>query len=132
MKAAVINYYGSTDALEIAEVQTPQVDPNQVLVKVRAAAVNPKDTFIRKGRFKRLSGNQFPQFTGFDFAGEVADVGTNVKEIELGQSVFGLLDGFKGGACAEYVVADRSQVGRLPELASFEEAASLPLVSLTA
>ncbi len=73
MKAAILTSYGTAEVLEISDVPKPQMQADEVLVQVHAAAVNPKDTFIRKGRFRRFSGNRFPMLAGFDFAGEVSE-----------------------------------------------------------
>ncbi|MEO0595032.1 MAG: alcohol dehydrogenase catalytic domain-containing protein, partial [Chloroflexota bacterium] len=85
----------------------------QILVKVHAAAINPKDTFIRKGRFKRFTGNDFPKTTGFDFSGVVAE--SQVADLSVGTPVFGMLDGWHGATCAEYVVAIGEQVAIKPD-----------------
>ncbi len=74
MRAAIYNKFGGTDVLEISDIPKPQVKANEVLVRVRAAAVNPKDTFVRKGRFRLFTGKRFPMQTGYDFAGEIAAV----------------------------------------------------------
>lgn len=132
MKAAIFNRYGKVDVLEIQDVPQPHPDAGEILVRVHAATVNPKDTFIRKGRFRRFTGKTFPQGTGFDFAGEIAELGANVNGFSVGDAVFGMLEGWHGGTCAEYVVAKPSQMGIKATTASFEESASMPLVTLTA
>ena len=132
MKVAVITRYGPPDVLSIHDMPTPRPRSDEVLVRVRAAAINPKDTFIRKGRFKRLTGRHFPLLTGFDFAGEVAAVGAAVADTTVGEKVYGMLDGWQGGACAEYVAVKTGRFCKKPEGVSFDEAAALPLVSLTA
>ena len=132
MKAAVFNRYGPTDVLEIIDIEKPKPKADETLVQVHGASINPKDTFIRKGRFKRFTGSQFPMQMGLDFAGEVVDVGQEVNTVKKGEHVFGMLDGWQGRACAEYVLAKPSQLARKPEGLSFEEASALPLVSLTA
>ncbi len=108
---------------------TPKDD--EMLVRIRAAAVNPKDTFIRKGRFAALTGSQFPMQSGFDFSGEVAAEG-EASGFEKGDPVFGMLDGWNGGTCAQYITVKPNQLSRKPANLSFEGAAALPLVSLTA
>ncbi|MCB2147566.1 MAG: NAD(P)-dependent alcohol dehydrogenase [Deltaproteobacteria bacterium] len=132
MKAATITSYGPPDVLSIHDMPTPRPRSDEVLVRVRAAAINPKDTFIRKGRFKRFTGRHFPLLTGFDFAGEVAAVGAAVTDTTVGEAVYGMLDGWQGGACAEYVAVKAGRFCKKPEGVSFDEAAALPLVSLTA
>jgi NADPH:quinone reductase-like Zn-dependent oxidoreductase len=132
MKTAMITGYGPPDVLAVRDVPVPRPRADEVLVHVRAAAINPKDTFIRKGRFKRFTGSVFPIPTGFDFAGEVAQVGTGVTDTPVGEAVYGMLDGWQGGACAEYVAVKAGRFCKKPAGVSFDEAAALPLVSLTA
>ena len=132
MKAACISTYGTTDVIDIIDLPIPKIKPDEILVRVRAAAINPKDTFIRKGRFKRFTGDQFPIQMGFDYAGEVAGLGSKVETVQEGEHVFGMLDGWGGGTCAEYVAVKTSQLARKPESSSFEEAAALPMATLTA
>jgi NADPH:quinone reductase-like Zn-dependent oxidoreductase len=132
MKVAMITGYGPPDVLAIRNVPVPRPQADEVLVHVHAAAINPKDTFIRKGRFKRLSGSVFPILTGFDFAGEVAEAGAAVTDTPVGEAVYGMLDGWKGGACAEYVVVKTGRFCKKPTGLPFDAAAALPLVALTA
>ncbi|MGD9091598.1 MAG: NAD(P)-dependent alcohol dehydrogenase [Anaerolineales bacterium] len=132
MKAAVINCFGSTSVIEIVDMPVPHLRSDEVLVRVRAAAINPKDTFIRKGRLERFTGNRFPMQMGFDFAGEVVKAGDQVIGIQKSESVYGMLDGWGGGTCAEYVAVKTSQLARKPESSSFKEAAALPMATLTA
>ncbi len=118
--------------MTVHNLPVPRPQADEVLVHVRAAAINPKDTFIRKGRFKRFTGSVFPILTGFDFAGEVAEVGAAVTDTPVGEAVYGMLDGWQGGACAEYLAVRTGRFCKKPERVSFDEAAALPLVSLTA
>ena len=74
MKAVVIHKYGSADVLQYEEVEVPKIKPNELLVKVYAAGVNPVDWKIRKGMLKIITGNKFPMILGFDLAGEVIKV----------------------------------------------------------
>ena len=132
MKAATIVAFGTADRIEIADIDPPQTQPEEVLVRVRAAAVNPKDTFIRKGRFKAFTGEDFPMLTGFDFAGEIVEAGARARAPGIGTAVYGMLDGWEGKTCAEYMAVNPQQIDRKPESLSFEEAAALPLVASTA
>ncbi|KJS31160.1 MAG: hypothetical protein VR64_12595 [Desulfatitalea sp. BRH_c12] len=131
MKAVVFEAYGPADVLRIDDLQDPAPGPEDIVVRVRAAAVNPKDTFIRKGRFKDFTGDSFPQQTGFDFAGEVAAVNDR-GTFQVGEPVIGMLDGWKGKTCAQFVAVKRHQLAAKPATLSWEQAAALPLVSLTA
>ncbi len=132
MRAAIFNKYGGTEVLEVAEVEKPRAKADEVLVRVRAAAVNPKDTFVRKGRFRLFTGRRFPMLSGYDFAGEVAAVGKRVAAIEKGEPVFGMLDCWRGRTCAEFVAVKPSMLATKPKSLSFEEAAALPLAASTA
>lgn len=132
MKVAYFQQFGKVDVLEVGDLPTPTYDANQLLIRVHASAINPKDTFIRKGRFQRLTGKRFPMFTGFDLAGEIASLGANVQGWQIGQAVYGMLDGWYGGTCAEYVVVSPQQIGIKPHNLSFAEASAVPLVALTA
>lgn len=132
MRAAIFNEFGGTEVLDVAEVEKPHVKADEVLVRVRAAAVNPKDTFVRKGRFRLFTGRRFPMLTGYDFAGEVAAAGKRVTTLEKGQPVFGMLDCWRGRTCAQFVAARPDMLVTMPASLSFEEAAALPLAASTA
>jgi NADPH:quinone reductase-like Zn-dependent oxidoreductase len=131
MKAVLFDEYGTPDTLYIGDIDKPTIGADEVLVKVKACAVNPKDVFIRRGRF-RLFNPGFPKQTGFDFAGTVAERGVNVHHVQVGDAVFGHLDGFRGGTAAEYVKVNRTKVAHKPESLSIKEAAAVSLVSQTA
>jgi NADPH:quinone reductase-like Zn-dependent oxidoreductase len=132
MKAAVINQYGQVgDVVTVTEVPTPAVGPRDVLIEARAAGVNPVDHLIVKGF---MSGGPLdrPLVIGSEVAGVVAAIGAEVTDLEVGDEVFARVDPRVGGAFAEYVAVDRSLVADKPRTLTFEEAASLPLVGLTA
>ena len=131
MRAVIFNKFGDTDVLEIGDIPKPTVKANEVLVRVRAAAVNPKDTFVRKGRFQIFTGKQFPMQLGYDFAGEVSTTGDKVTGYEQGQAVFGMLDCWQGRTCAEYLAIDSANLADMPDALTFEEAASIPLAAST-
>lgn len=97
-----------------------------------ASGLNPKDAIIRSGQLKQFTGRAFPKETGFDFAGEISKLGTGVQGLRPGQRVWGFLDGFNGGAAAEYVAVPQDWLAPMPERLSYTEAAALPLVGLTA
>jgi len=132
MKAIVHCEYGGPEVLTLADVEKPTPVDNQVLVKVRAASVNPLDLTIRGLWLLRpLSGLRKPKDTrvGVDYAGTVEAVGKNVTQFKPGDEVFG----GKNGAIAEYVcvLADRSVVLK-PANMTFEQAASVPVAAITA
>lgn len=132
MRSVIFNAYGSVDVLDVVERPLPSVGPDDVLVRVRAAAANPKDTFIRKGRFKRLTGNTFPQTLGSDYAGDVLEVGANVAHVQPGDAVWGAINGWKGGAHATHVLVKGAQLAHKPESLSYGEATAIPLAAQTA
>ena len=132
MKAIVHCEYGGPEVLTLADVEKPTPADNQVLVKVRAASVNPLDLTIRGLWLLRpLSGLRKPKDTrvGVDYAGTVEAVGKNVTQFKPGDEVFG----GKNGAIAEYVcvLADRSVVLK-PANMTFEQAAAVPVAAITA
>ncbi|WP_338673558.1 NADP-dependent oxidoreductase [Streptomyces sp. SCSIO 30461] len=132
MKAAVINQYGPIDdVVTVTEVPTPSVGPRDVLIKARAAGVNPVDHLIIKG-FMRAGDLTQPLVIGNELAGMVAETGAEVTGFAVGDEVFARVDPRIGGAFAEYVAVDQSLVAAKPQALSFEEAASLPLAGLTA
>ena len=130
MKIAINEQFGEVDKIKIIETDLPKLLADEVLVKVQSAGLNPKDILIRKGKFKRLTGNKFPQAIGFDFAGTIENA--NSSKYSKGDKVFGMLNGWKGRSCAEYVNIKEHELYKMPENVSFEEASGIPLVSQTA
>ena len=124
--------YGGPEELRLGEVATPVPGQGQIRAQVRAAAANPMDWKIRRGEMKALSGLRFPRGLGHDFAGVVETVGPGVKRLKTGDEVFGVTSIPQAGAFAEYVVADEKNVELKPPSVSFEQAAALTIVSLTA
>jgi NADPH:quinone reductase-like Zn-dependent oxidoreductase len=132
MKRVQYFQYGAPQELRLDEAPTPDVGRGQIRVQVRAASANPMDWKIRRGEMKALSGFRFPRGLGHDFAGVVEDVGPGVERLKVGDEVFGVTSIRQAGAFAEYVVADEKNVGLKPPSISFEQAADLTIVSLTA
>ena len=134
MKAAVYTRYGPPDVVvQIADVERPVPKDNEVLIKVRAASVNPLDAGLMKGKphcFRILFGLRKPRLTrpGVDVAGQVEAVGKSVMQFKPGDEVFGICK----GAFAEYVCAPESGLAIKPESLTFEQAASVPVAALTA
>ena len=137
MKAIMYTHYGSPDVLQSKEVPTPIPQENEVLIKVRAASVNPADWhLLRADPFpaRLYAGLLKPKHTilGADVAGVVETVGANVKQFKPGDEVFGDLFACGGGAFAEYACAQENAVALKPAALSFEEAAAVPLAAITA
>lgn len=131
MQAITYDRFGSPETLRVSDLPDPVVGVGQALIQVRAAALNPKDSMVRKGRFALLSGRRFPKLLGYDFAGVVQHL-SDSGEFEIGQSVFGMKNGFAGSTVAELVVVSTREMVPIPDGLSFEQAAALPLVSMTA
>jgi NADPH:quinone reductase len=128
MQAVWISSFGGPEVLEIREVGKPIINDEQVLVRVRASSLNRADLLQRQGKYPAPPG--FPaEIPGMEFAGEVAEVGTSVRQWKPGQRVFGLIG---GGAQAEYVVTYERLLSEIPPNLSFEQAAAVPEVFITA
>lgn len=134
MKAISYARYGGPEVLELGEVDDPKVGPDSVLVKVRAAGVNPVDWKCREGYLDPVLPAVFPVVPGWDVAGVVVQPGPAVPEFAVGDEVIGYVreDVLSGGTFAEYVAAPVRTLARKPRSLSFEEAAGLPLAGLTA
>jgi len=132
MRAVIINAYGGFDVLKVAERPVPEAGAGQVLVAVDYAAANPKDTFVRKGRFKVVTGRDFPIALGSDFAGHVVAVGDGITHVTAGDAVYGMINGWRGGAHADYVRVSAAEVAPAPQSIPLDEAAAIPLASMTA
>jgi 2-desacetyl-2-hydroxyethyl bacteriochlorophyllide A dehydrogenase len=132
MKAIQFYKFGKPDVLLYEECEKPKITSKQVLVKVHAAGINPRECMVRKGKQTWISGSKFPQKLGHDLAGEIIEIGQNVKDLKVGDSVFGMLNVWKSGTYAEFVAAKSSEVVPIPENISFEAAAAVPLAALTA
>ena len=133
MKAAFHERYGPPDVVELREVDKPAVEDHQVLVRVHASSVNPSEWYVVNGPwFVRLFGTGIrrPKDTrvGSDLAGRVEAVGSDVKEFQPGDEVFGT----GGAAWAEYAAAREVRLVPKPAGVSFEEAAAVPIAALTA
>ncbi|MEU6916294.1 NADP-dependent oxidoreductase [Streptomyces olindensis] len=134
MKAISYSRYGGPEVLAFGEVRDPVVGPDAVLVKVRAAAVNPVDWKAREGHLDGILAPFFPVVPGWDVSGVVVRPGVAVSEFDVGDEVIGYVreDFLSRGTFAEYVAAPLRTLARKPRNLSWEEAAGLPLVGLTA
>jgi alcohol dehydrogenase len=132
MKAALIDRYGGNDLVKVADIAVPAMGPKDVLVRVHAASVNPLDVKIRDGKLKALLRYRFPLVLGNDLSGVVTDVGAQVTRFKKGDAIYARLDKDRIGAFAEFAVVREGAAALKPANVTFEEAASLPLVALTA
>ncbi len=129
MKAVWIKEFGGAENLEIREVEDPpRASGKEVLVRVKASALNRADLLQRKGFYPAPSG--FPErILGLEFAGEVAETGEKVTNFKAGMRVFGIT---AGGAQAEFLLTDESLLARIPENLTFTQAAAIPEAFITA
>ena len=134
MRAIVIDEWGGREQIREADVEPPPVAPDGVLVRVRAAGVNPVDTKIRGGYMAQKLPFHFPLILGWDVAGVVEQAGPAVTAFKPGDEVYGYIrrHHLQFGTYAEYVTATDTYFARKPASLSFEEAGALPLVGLTA
>lgn len=132
MKAFVIKGYGKKVALEAAEMPEPKLGEHDVLVKIHAASVNPLDAKIRDGEFKLILPYRMPLILGHDLAGVVVRVGAQVRRFKQGDEVYARPDDFRIGAFAEFIAIKEDSLAIKPKKLTMEEAASIPLVGLTA
>ncbi|MEE6210034.1 NADPH:quinone reductase [Salarchaeum sp. III] len=130
MRAVRFHETGGSDVLRVEDVATPTPGPDEVLVRVEAAGVNPVDTYSRRGKREPPA---FPMTPGADLAGVVEAVGANVTEFSEGDRVFGTgLGRTQQGTYAEYAVARPGQLAGLPDGVSYAEGAAVALVGVTA
>lgn len=132
MKAQVIRRYAKHVALQTIEVPTPEIGDYDVLVQIHAAGVNPLDAKIKSGEFKLILPYRLPLILGNDVAGMVVGVGARVKWFKPGDAVFARPEKDRIGTFAEYIAMNENDVALKPKSLSMQEAASLPLVGLTA
>ncbi len=134
LRAVYYESHGDPDVLQLGELPVPKPAPNQVLVQVAAAGVNPIDRRLRGGELQEYITRTFPVVPGWDLAGRIAEVGDEVTDWHVGDEVLGLAFtwSIQHGSYAEYTPVDASAIASKPTELSFTEAAALPLVSLTA
>ncbi|MDC2860910.1 MULTISPECIES: NADP-dependent oxidoreductase [unclassified Delftia] len=132
MKAFVLESYGANRALQLADVPEPQLRDDEVLVQVHAAGVNQLDSKIKDGQFKLILPYRLPLILGHDVAGVVVKAGPRVRQFKPGDEVYARTDDFRIGTFAEFVPVKESSLAPKPKGLTMEEAASIPLVGLTA
>lgn len=134
MKAALYERYGDASVVRVVDVADEPPARGEVRIEVKAAALNPKDVMVRKGKYRWLSGSRFPKRPGLDVAGLVRDVGAGVSPSLKDKRVLGMLDGFcaLAGTFADHVNVPAAQVAAFGDGLSFDDAAALPLAGCTA
>ena len=132
MKAFIVDRYGKKESLRLADVPEPSLRDDEVLVRVHAAAVNLIDAKLRNGEFKLLLPYRPPFVLGHDVAGVVIRVGARVQKFKVGDEVYSRVDDFQIGTFAEFIAINEDSVAIKPHNLTMEEAASIPLVGLTA
>ncbi|MFH1980321.1 MAG: NAD(P)-dependent alcohol dehydrogenase [Pseudomonadota bacterium] len=132
MKAVVIQRFGAPDTLTLEQVPLPSVGAEEILVRLSAAGVNPKDVLVRKGKFRLFTGRRFPMQLGYDFSGVVVKRGKYIRHLKLGDYVFGMINGWQGATYAEYVKVKATECAVVPPRLKPDEAAGVPLAGQTA
>lgn len=132
MKAFIVKRYSKKDKLQLTETTEPKVNEKDVLVQVYAAGVNLIDSKVRNGEFKLILPYKAPFTLGYDVAGVVAKAGSGVKKFKAGDEVYARAADRSIGSFAEYISMNENDAALKPKNISMQEAASIPLVGLTA
>ncbi len=132
MKAFVLERYGKKRELRSADMPTPELRDDEVLVEIHAAGVNLLDSKIRDGEFKLILPYRLPIVLGHDVAGVVVKAGRRVRQFEPGDEVYGRADDLRIGSFAEFIPVKEASLALKPKGLTMEEASSIPLVGLTA
>ncbi|HEV3409774.1 MAG TPA: NADP-dependent oxidoreductase [Chthoniobacterales bacterium] len=130
MKAVRYDTFGGPEVLKYEDAPRPSPRAGELLVRVRAAGVNPVDAKVRAGAFG--PGGQLPAIPGYDLAGVVEETGPEVTRFKKGDAIFAYLNLRRGGAYAQYAIVREDEAAAKPRALSFEEAAAVPLAALTA
>lgn len=132
MKAVQIDRYSKEINVAVRDVPVPEPGKNEVLIKVKAAAVNPLEILIMTGSVKLIQSYKMPLTLGNECSGVIEKVGGSVKRFRAGDRVYTRLPLTKIGAFAEYVAVDENAIAKMPEEYDFDTAATIPLTGLTA
>ncbi|CAH0997874.1 Alcohol dehydrogenase [Emticicia aquatica] len=132
MKAFIVKRYGKKEKLHLTEIAEPVINENEVLVQIYAAGVNLLDSMIKWGEFKLFLPYKTPLTNGHDMAGVITKVGSKVSKYKVGDEVFSRVSDYKIGTFAEYIAVNENDLALKPKNLSMDEAASIPLVGLTA
>jgi NADPH:quinone reductase-like Zn-dependent oxidoreductase len=132
MRKVIYNRFGDANVLELTEQAVPAPEKNQILIRVKAVSINPLDWKVYGGEMKLMSGSKFPKALGIDFSGIVEKTAEGIAGFKAGDEVMGMLDVFKGGALADYILVKPTDIVLKPAAISFEKAAALPVTGLSA
>lgn len=132
MKAFVVDRYGRRNGVRAGDMPVPELREDDVLIQIYAAGVNPLDSKIRDGEFKLILPYRLPLILGNDVAGVVVRVGSRVRRFKEGDEVYARPRKDRIGTFAEFIAINEDAVALKPKTLSMEEAASIPLVGLTA
>ena len=132
MRAIRIHQYGGTETLQLNQIDTPKINTDDILIKVKSSSINPVDWKIREGYLKDFIPYQMPVTLGFDVSGVVSEVGSEVTDFKIGDEVFSRPDISRDGAYADYIAVKADEVAFKSSKLSFEQAAALPLAGITA
>ncbi|MEI0524788.1 NADP-dependent oxidoreductase [Brachyspira murdochii] len=132
MRAAQIDRYSKDIDIKIRDIQIPEITDDEVLVNIKAAAVNPLEILILTGSVRLIQDYKMPLTLGNEFSGVVEKIGKNVKDFNVGDKVYTRMPIQKIGAFADYAAVDSKFLAPMPNNCSFIEAAAIPLTALTA
>src|SRR5690349_15744338 len=115
MKAIRIHSYGSPEVLQYEEIRIPEMQSDELLIRIHAAGVNPIDYKIRSGQFRDDRKPELPLTLGWDFSGEVVDAGASIQNFKAGDLIFGHPDMKRQGTYAEYIVVKENEIALKPK-----------------
>ena len=126
MKAVILNDYNKQGTVEIKQIPIPLIGPNEVLVKVKYAGVNPLDNMIIRKEVKFIVPYDLPLVMGNEFSGVIEKLGVNVTEFKIGDRVYGRMPLNKIGVFAEYTAIDKDAIAIIPNYLSFKKQLVFP------
>lgn len=132
MKAFTIRKYSKTETFQSVDMPVPVLKENEVLVEIHASGLNLLDSKIKSGEFKLILPYKLPLILGHDAAGVITQIGTKVTQFKVGDEIYSRVPDFHIGTLAEYIAISENSVALKPKNITMEEAASVPLVALTA
>jgi NADPH:quinone reductase-like Zn-dependent oxidoreductase len=127
VKAIVIDQYGSNEELKERQMPKPIPKEGEVLIEMYATSINPIDWKLREGHLKQMLPFEFPIILGWDAAGVVTEIGSQVSSVTIGDRVFVRPETTREGTYAEYIVTQENLLAKIPDNISFEEAVAVPL-----